>query len=500
MANRSETPVIALTAAVLVFFAGGFLLLLDAGRSARESERLHFEPGSGAAAPAETSTYFGDVEKGGEIIKEKAETFLDELFSGTAGAPADPGRAKTARGRSEDAAPAGDPEGDAFERYFKKNYAKLFDEEAEPSSGAGDGQFGGGRSAGASGDGAAEKVSPRANQQKGAAAASAAADSPAPPPGARPIFGGPASKGPAGAPQRSYASLPEGGGPSHNASNSPSPAWSPGGYAGGGGAKPQKDGGLSGLPGNGSGGAIGGGAESMRAGAQSNYNSKMSGGAAAVKAGGSGSSSPEASKPAKAETDKKSAATRGGSDAETDSGAQPYADAQPAADPGTAANEAQDLVRTVVADKLNGKDLKLVSADDAAGAPEEALLKPGALAGDAEAAPGSAPEPEDLSALPAERQAALKKEIHVFLKQVESKYGAMADITYSSCATFPDVCKAHGLTANYLTMKTKKGVTLVMGLKYVNGKWRRYTLDFKDPNAGPAQPPPDDNSEDESQG
>jgi len=504
MANRSETPLIAFAAALLLFFTGGFLLLLDVGRNSRESERLHFEPGAGGAAPAEASTYFGDVEKGGEIIKEKAETFLDDIFSGGGKQPSAARRTKTARSRPEDAVPSGDPEGDAFEKYFKKNYAKLFDEESAPSSGSGDGSYGGGSAAGGGRDGAAIKNSSREGPQKGAAAGNVPTGAAASAPGPRPVFGGPASNGAAAAP-RNYASLPAGGAPLNNSANSGSPAGTAGGSTDYGGGKLQKDGGLSGFPGKGAGGAVGGGAESARAGAQSNYNSKMSGGAAAAKAAASGSSTPEVSKPAKAETDKKAAKTVREPRAEADSGDQPSTDdpsgsAAVANDPVAVANEAPDLVKSVVADKLNGKDQKLVSVDDAAIAPEEALLKPGAIAGGADETAVSEPDPEDLASLPAERQAALKKEIHVFLKQVESKYGAMADITYSSCSSFPDVCKAHGLTANYLTMKMTKGATLVMGVKYVKGKWRRYTLDFKDPSGVPVQPASNDNADNTDQG
>ena len=76
----------------------------------------------------------------------------------------------------------------------------------------------------------------------------------------------------------------------------------------------------------------------------------------------------------------------------------------------------------------------------------------------------------------------------------------MQDINYSSCGANPDVCQAHGLTANYLTMKTAKGATLVMGVKYVAGKWRRYTIDFKSPASSADLPASNDVIDETGQG
>ncbi|MCX5785877.1 MAG: hypothetical protein NTX59_09320 [Elusimicrobia bacterium] len=489
MANDSGKPVIVFAVAIAVFFVGGFLLVMNVGTNSRTTARMHYDFSLHGASLA-ASTYFGDFEKGGEVIKKKAATLLDDLVSGVGRTPPASGRTETARQRPGHAgrtASSGEPEGDAFEKYFEKNYGKRSGRGLESAPGSLADLYGGGPAAeGGGGSGSYEtpvQTSFRKVPKKGEAAGNEPSGANGSASGPRAVPGGPASGGTAAAP-RMYASLPGRGNPLNDGSNSGAQTNTAGGSAGYGNRKLQKDGGLSGFPGKGSAGALDGASESMRTGAQSNYNSKMSGGASAIKSGSSGASAPAASKPGKAAAGGKSDKTSGktGTDRTTD---QSYSNNTP--DP-VVPGEDPDLVKSVVTEKLNGKDTNYVSENDAAADPEETLLASGAIAGGVDDKAITEPDPEDFSSLAPERKAALKKEMHVFLKQVEKKYGAMQDINYSSCNSNPDVCKAHGLTANYLTMKTAKGATLVMGVKYVTGKWRRYTIDFKAPASGSDQP------------
>ena len=99
-----------------------------------------------------------------------------------------------------------------------------------------------------------------------------------------------------------------------------------------------------------------------------------------------------------------------------------------------------------------------------------------------------AADPKNFSNLSALRKKELRRELHAFLKKVENRYGKMTDIVFTSCGTTPDLCKQHELKQSYLTMTTAKGATLVLGLKYVNEKWRRYTVDFKKPASETVKP------------
>ena len=127
--------------------------------------------------------------------------------------------------------------------------------------------------------------------------------------------------------------------------------------------------------------------------------------------------------------------------------------------------------------------MKYVPEEKASGEPEEALLQAGAAAITDENQNASKTDPANFDDLSEERRKAMREEIHVFLKKVENKYGAMTDIYDTPCRLTPDLCKEHGISGNYLTMITAKGAKLVLGTKYLNGKWRRYTIDFKKPRA-----------------
>jgi hypothetical protein len=206
----------------------------------------------------------------------------------------------------------------------------------------------------------------------------------------------------------------------------------------------------------------------------------MSGGAAAVAAGGgskgsgssgSGSAGGTVGTPEKVSTstgtkagDSKKAASEDGAD---ESWAY------------TPADNSKDLLALVLKEKLNGGDSKYVTDQEAADAPDENLLKPKGMALDFPDKSLSEPDPEDLNNLSAIRKEELKKELHVFMAKVETQHGKMTDLYRTTCTLTPDVCKTHEISGSYLTMTTADGTKLVFGLKYADGKWRLYTVDFK---------------------
>ena len=176
----------------------------------------------------------------------------------------------------------------------------------------------------------------------------------------------------------------------------------------------------------------------MKTGAESGYNSKMSGGASSA---ASGSSAPPA--PAV-----KAASAGGGGASGSGSGGDKAAKTDPATAPqpggtayvpqvyNSAPSEEPDLLRSIAAEKLNGKDANYISNEDAKSVPAEEQLKSGATIGDSlekyAVSVDSAPDPEDLAGL-SRRKTELKKRYTPFLKKVENKYGLMQDI-YSTPA------------------------------------------------------------------
>jgi hypothetical protein len=114
--------------------------------------------------------------------------------------------------------------------------------------------------------------------------------------------------------------------------------------------------------------------------------------------------------------------------------------------------------------------------------PDETLLKSGAIAG-ADGTKDAADDPKVFASLSPARKLEIKKDIHVFLKRVENRFGAMTDIKTTSCASTLDLCSSHGVSGNYLTMSTAKGAKLDLGVKYIKTRWKRYTIDFQRPGA-----------------
>ena len=444
--------------------------------------------------------------RGGAAVKKRAGSILyGFLGGGGETAPAAPDSRTAQREVGQNAGAEQGAEGDAFEQYYKKHYSKDYGNGDSPDSASGPAPAswadveGGGSSTGGGegpGNGAAPQGRSGKNAKKGeeAAAASPGAE---PASGPHPGFGGPASGGGVPAAHRMYASLPAKNAQANSGQNYGAQP----GYGGGAFASGDKNGKLSGMPGGGDGGALNGASEKMKTGGQSDFNAKAGGGASAAAAGAGGKAALAASGPQQASTDGKGADKAGDKTADkaakTDAGSGAAAsDDSPAGvssyDPSSGA---QNVLKAVESEKLNGKDVNFVSADDSAAVPEESLLKAGASSGDnAEkdlSAADTSPDPETFSSLSEARKTELKKEVHTFLAKVENKYGKMqpSGILYTSCKSGPEVCSAHALTEGYLTMTTVKGATLVTALKYVKGKWRMYTVDFKSPASGSVKPP-----------
>ena len=150
--------------------------------SAENVPRKHYAPGYRGASVA-SSSYLEDLKRGGEIVKEKSETAFAGFFGGSAQDSPASGRGAVAQRESQREEKEGDSEVDAFEEYYKKNYAsgRGGSSSAEQSSWAGmggggsayGGSGGGGyteTSAGAEDGGAARKGEPAGEEAPGAAA------------------------------------------------------------------------------------------------------------------------------------------------------------------------------------------------------------------------------------------------------------------------------------------------------------------------------------------
>jgi len=499
MQTNLKKPGVILAAALLVFFTGGFLLLVHIGASGRTAPARHYAPGYRGASVA-SSSYLEDFKRGGEIVKEKGETAFAGFFGGSAqDVPAYGRGAAAQRGGSREEEES-DPDGDAFERYYKKNYASSRGGSASAGQSSWAGMGGGGYASGGYSGGGDTATSERGTDgkipEKEEPAGEEAAGAAVPVPAAGTGFGKPPSGLERAAAPKLQASLPGRNGPGSPGLN---PGGGPGSPAGGGG--PYKGGSLSGMPGQKTGVPLDGAAEGMKAGAQKNYDSKAAGGAsagvaAAGGAGGSsgGGSSPAASAPKDATAEAKAAASaaKTSTGTATDEGGEAYEDYYPVK---PSAPE-PDLLSLIVKERQNGADAKLVSDEDAAGEPEEYLLLARAVALDETEKAVLTPDPADLKKLPEARKKELKKEAHTFLRKVENKYGKMTEIFRTSCSTTPELCKEHEVKGSYLTMTTQKGAKLVMGFKYVEKRWRRYTMDFKAPAAA-VKPPPQEQPDEE---
>lgn len=506
MQNNLKKPGVILAAALLLFFTGGFLLLVHIGASGRTAPARRYAPGYRGASAA-SSSYLEDLKRGGEIVKEKGGAAFAGFFGGSAQEAPAYGRGAAARPGGPREEEESDPDGDAFERYYKKNYASSRGGSASAGQSSWAGMGGGGYASGGYSGGGETAASergpdgkvPEKEEPAGEEAGGAAAQAPASGTG----FGKPPSGLERAAAPKLQASLPGRNGPGSSSLN----PGGPGGPVGAGG--PYKGGSLSGMPGQKAGVPLDGAAEGMKAGAQKNYDSKASGGAsagvaAAGGAGGSsgGGSSPAASAPKDATAEAKAAApaAKTSSGTAADTGGDTYEDYYPAK---PAAPE-PDLLTLIVKERQNGADAKLVSDDEAAGEPEEYLLLARAVALDGTEKAVLTPDPANFKALPEARKKELKKETHTFLRKVENKYGKMTEIFRTSCSTTPELCREHEVSGSYLTMTTRNGAKLVLGFKYVEKRWRRYTIDFKAPaaalNPPPQEQPAEDPAEDEATG
>jgi len=468
-----------------VTVVGGFLLVVDTGMNARKAQELHFELNP-AGQESAVSKFFNDFEVGKQVIKSKSDHFMATFFDDPAASAPASVQDETASGeppREEGSAPYSNRK-----KFWEDDYSgpagdtgngfHALSDGGEPP--AGDSLSAG--LAAAVGDGSAAKS---LNAMPGPAPAV----NKRPAHASRGIFGSAATGDERAVAPKLYAALSGDGAP-QIAPQNPGQPWAGGSFSGDGGGGGRKGGTLQGMSGQNGGASVGGASENMKSSSQSDYNSKMGGGAsAAASAAASGGAAPAVSAPQKVSA----GGEAGGSSAKTaDKTAKAASDEKTGTDAGTgtsaavtpaAADSTPDLLKTVVYEKLNGMDTKYVSAQEAAGAPDEKLLKAGGVAAPAvtKSLSASAPDPEDLNSLSDMRKTELKKELHVFMAELENKYGKMTDLYRTSCDLTPDVCKNAGVTGSYLTMTTAKGATIVFSLKYVTSKWLLYTMDFKAP-------------------
>ena len=534
MNDRKKNPALLLGVALLVMVAGSFLILLQTGINARTAKQIHYGFSFRGAALA-AATYVSDVERGAGIVRTRASSVIDDYFSGLSGsssAPAPAASSYQAGGygsREDEVQGQTPPEGDAFEKYYEKHYGKGSSEAswdngsgggfaaggAGFSSGGASASFqaapSGGASAAAAKGGAQETQTAKGGETGGKESAAAAG----------PAFG--QASGRSSPPDRVLASLPSGG------ANLPGtlPAKPPRTVGQQHGGQAAASGGLNGFRNGGAAADLNTGLEKDSTGAKNDYSAKMSGGAAAAAAAGAaaGGGVPNASKPSAATggaggsssasdgggasggDDKTASAKKSGGaeKAEPSGGGSFWGDgdepqaaqekAAPSAAPG-------DLIKTVVTETRNGEEAAYLTAEDDAAQPEETQLQTGAVTLLASAKSMEEPDPENLDDLSTERRAELRKQMHSFMKRVQNKYGKLTDIFVTSCSETPesrDLCKQNGLTRNYLTMTTAKGAKLVMGVKYVKKRWRRYTVSFSKPG-GMTQGAPQTGDEEEDLG
>jgi len=515
MERDKKNPMLALALALLLLVAGSLLALLEVGMSARGANQVHYSFNVRGAALA-ASTYAGDIGRGAAIAKARTAQVFDNFFGGSEGAQtASAGSYSAGTGQQEGSDSQEDytPDSDAFTKYYEKHYGK--GAESANASWNDGGGFGFGGGGGGGGDSATSQSAPGTARET--AANKPAAEAPSQEQGAKdtPASSLPASGGAAYSAPKS--SLPQAKASGGSALSSPPPPLFPGqepAAGGGTGAKGMKTGGLDGFNNKAGAADLDGGLERASAGAKSDYGAKMSGGAAATAAAGAaaggGGGGGGASSPVDASKDGKGAA--GGKDAkakdagssspvfgwwsrtEDDDASAPAAAAKVTASAKTTPAADTELLKAVVTERRNGAEAKYLSEEDEKAAPEETLLKSGAVAltapAEEKALKEPEPDPEDFSKLSPDRKTELKKEIHSFLKRVENKYGKMTDIEYTACKETPDFCKEHGLERSYLTMTTANKARLVMGVKYVKDRWRRYTVDFKKPAGTAVTPAP----------
>ncbi|MCM2267740.1 MAG: hypothetical protein NDI60_08230 [Elusimicrobiales bacterium] len=506
MEKSRQNPILLIALAVLFMVTGSFFALLHVGMSARQAKGLQSGFSFRGAKPL-PSSYVADIKRGAEIVSDEAARVFNDFFGD---GPAAGSNTAAAGYSNTGAAPKDDevegeyaPDSDAFTRYYEKHYGKGA---SSPSLGWNDGG-GVGASSGGGGDSATFQAVPR--QEQAAGAPKAGADGPAQTAAAAPVSA-PGAAGAAGAtgfnqnraqpPPKLFASLPPGGAPPPLFPGQSAGSSAPGRGAG------AKAGELDAFQSKGGAAQLDGALESAKAGAKSDYAAKMSGGAAAAAAGGAaagGGGAPSPSSPSNASGDGKSADKAKTDAAGTSTGYgwwnRESDDTPAAATPKAEEDDDADLVKAVVTERRNGADAAYLSDDDETAKPEEALLKAGVADPGAAEKDAVKPDPADFASLPPERKKELRREMHSFMKRVENRYGKMTDIYRTACSSTPDLCKEHELTRSYLTMTTAEGAKLVMGLKYVKNRWRRYTIDFKRPASKPDPAPQTDEEEEESE-
>ena len=489
MENNAKNPVPLFALAMTVFIAGSFLLVVQIGTNGRKADGLHFAY-SYKGVEAAAAAYAGDFKRGTEAIKARTDSFMANFFGAPAAVQPAQGQVETASSE----APRGNDEDDSFQKYFKENYT-------DSQANAGDtgerqwqemdmdnGEPAAGGSMGASLSSAVRTGAPGRTSKGSAAAVPPAAKGAV---ASRGVFGGLSTGEERKAAPKLYASLPAKNGSSNTGTDSggqqPATSRTAGGNGGGYG-RPQKGGSVSGMSSQQRAAALDGGSEGMAAGGANMGSAK--GIASAASAGGSApkASGPVASGGAAAGASGGASGGSAGAAGGTTTASASQDASSYSGDTGVSygSNDAtgndQDLLKTVVAERLNGTDSKFVSMKDATLAPDETLLKADVVAGETGGDKEiTEPDPENLSDLDEARTTELKKEMHGFMTRLENKYGKMTDIYRTSCSLTPDVCKAHGVTGSYLTMTTSKGAKLIFGLKYVNTKWRPYTMDFRRP-------------------
>jgi hypothetical protein len=522
MEKKRGNPGILIAVAMLMLVTGGFFTVLQVGMDARRGTGIQggfgYRGGPGEKAQAESS-YIDDLKRGSDVIKTRASDLFGDIFGGGSQAPQ--GEYASANGgryrgySADEIAGKYAPEDDAFEKYYKENYGSGSSDYSASSSYGGDaGTFYGGGGGGGSyqeiargGDasgggktaaaGEAGEETPAASGQGGPQGAShdLAADKPS-----KQLYASLPTKGA----DRAYGGLPGPGG-SGGGSGDGGPSFDGGGS--GQGKQGGKTGGLDAFRGGGQAKDLDGALEGGRNSGAASYGANMSKNAAGVAAGGSAGAggSGGGAVPKASEAEKVSSAGGGGSSSSSSSPSSSSGDSKTSlfnrfsgdddaggvyygggnTAPQTKADD-DALLKAVVTERLNGAEDRYVTPEEAQQGVDKTLLAAGASPHDALTKSSEdkkpEPDPDSFGALTDKRKEELKKEVHVLLKRVETDYGTMKDIQFYGCSAYPDICKAHGLTENFLTMTTGTGATITLGVKYVNKRWRTYTLDFKDPS------------------
>jgi hypothetical protein len=496
MDNRLAKPSHLVAFGVFTLTLGGFFTLIHVGMSGRDPNRGIAHGFGSRAAPEPAPGYGEALARGAAITADKAGDFISGFFSSGEERPA----------AERPAADSGGGEGaggqDPFEEFYNKNYTSPSGVPGAAGFAAGSGEDWGGGStmssalAGASGKAAAGNP------------AAATGDGPRKAGGfgvpGKEMFDG--AQGKPGFRVRARppmtALLPQGGAGAAQGLERPGElsggGLSRGPALGGGGS-------LSAMPGAGGAANLNGAEEGARASSQGSYNSRMSGGAAAAAAGGA--SAPAASGPKEVAGSGGGGSSGGGSsggDSSSAAGSGP--DAAKPEGSGTKPpfeksfglfaeerEESKPFLEVVAIEKRSGKDASYITDVDRGSRPDESQLSAGAVTKDEPAEkelrssrsrPEREPDPKEFSGLTQERKTELKRRIHGFMKRVENYYGEMDEISYAPCAEDDEICRKHELTEGYITLNTKDDAELLLGLKYVDNRWRRYTVGFALPGWG----------------